>query len=447
MKTQTLVVLAGLSCLMFITASHAAPTATCRAHGQAALVAWTQGNDTVAVKDFAPDIAAQVTPDMLKGIWTQLQGSAGAFRKLEDLQPRTLAGHSLLAAKIDFTQLSFAALIDCDAQDRIATFRIVPASALGAPTSQAPAPASTIGIEHAVQIASPLGPLPGTLLVPKGNGPFPAVLLVAGSGPHDRDETIGPNKPLRDLAEGLAGAGIASLRYDKRTFAYGAQMAGKSFTIDDEVTDDAVTALHLLAQQPGIDPRRLFVLGHSLGAMMAPRIGQRDPSLAGVILLAAPARELLDISAQQVREQGQRHGESPAEIAAAEQAIAAEQQLLAKADPAHPPAGSFGNVPQSYWLSLGEYDQVAVARNLPMPLLIAQGAADFQVSPKADFARWQQALAGHGHVAFHLYPGLSHLFMPAGASGTVRDYQAPGHVNAQVIHDLADWIKAQPDRT
>jgi dienelactone hydrolase len=447
MKIQTLVVLAGLSCLMFAAASHAAPTATCRAHGQASLAAWTQGNDAAAVKDFAPDIAAQVTPDRLKEVWAQLQGSAGAFRKLGDLQPHTLGGHALLAANIDFAQLSFAAVIDCDAQDRITTFRIVPASVLGAATSQAPAPASTVGIERAVQITTPLGPLPGTLLLPKGSGPFPAVLLVAGSGAHDRDETIGPNKPFRDLAEGLAAAGIASLRYDKRTFAYAATMDGSHLTVDDEVTDDAITALRLLAQQPGVDPRRLFVAGHSLGATMAPRIAQRDPTLAGVIMLAAPARRLLDVSAQQVREQGLRHGESPAQIEASEKAIAAEQQLLAKADPGHPPAGSFGGAPQSYWLSLYDYDQVAVAQHLPIPLLIMQGDADFQVSPTADFARWQQALAGQKRASFHLYPDLSHLFMPKGPSGTLQDYQAPGHVDAQVIHDLADWIKAQPARS
>ena len=445
MKTQTLVVLAALSCLMFAIPCHAVPTATCRAHGQAMLVAWTQDNDMAAVKDFAPDIAAHMTPGMMKDVKAQVQDSAGAFRKLGDLQPRTLGGRSLLAAGIDFTQLSFVALIDCDAQDRISMFRIVPAGALSdAPTSHTSAPTSTVGVEHAVQIATPVGPLPGMLLLPTGLGPFPAVLLVAGSGAHDSDETIGPNKPFRDLAEGFAAAGIASLRYDKRTFAHGAEMDSSHLTVDEEVTDDAITGLHLLAQQPGVDAHRLFVLGHSLGAMMAPRIGQRDPSLAGVILMAAPSRGLLDVLAQQARELGQLHGESPAQIEAGEKAVATEKQLLAKADPDHLPAGSFGGAPQSYWLSLYRYDQVAVARNLPMPLLILQGGADFQVSPTADFAHWQQALAGDRRVTFHLYSDLSHLFMPKGPSGTVRDYQTPGHVDAQVIRDLSDWIKAQP---
>lgn len=239
---------------------------------------------------------------------------------------------------------------------------------------------------------------------------------------------------------------MATLRYDKRTYAHAAQIDAQAFTVDDEVTDDALAAARLLAQQPGIDPRRVFVLGHSLGAMMAPRIGQRDPQLAGLILLAAPARPLLEISAQQVREQGQRSHETAVQIAAGEQAIVAERKLLAAADPRHPPEGSFGGMPQRYWLSLHEVHQVEVAEKSSMPMLILQGGGDFQVSPTLDFARWQQALAGRPQTDFHLYPGLSHLFMPAGKTETVADYQTPAHVDAKVIADIAAWVKARPAR-
>jgi alpha-beta hydrolase superfamily lysophospholipase len=106
----------------------------------------------------------------------------------------------------------------------------------------------------------------------------------------------------------------------------------------------------------------------------------------------------------------------------------------------------FGNAPQGYWLSLHDYRQVDVAKGLAMPMLILQGGADFQVSPALDFAHWKQALAGRPQTAFHLYPGLSHLFMPAGKTGTVADYAAPGHVDARVIGDIAAWIEAQPAR-
>lgn len=199
-------------------------------------------------------------------------------------------------------------------------------------------------------VKSPRGPLPGVVTLPAGKGPFPAVVLVAGSGPQDMDESIGPNKPFRDIAMGLAVQGVASLRYDKRTYVYGARIAGDDlFTVDQEVTDDAVSAARMVATQPTVNPRREFVLGHSLSAMMGPRIGGRDPALAGLIMLAAPARSLLAVSAQQVREQGKRAGATEQQIAAGEQAIATEHMLLARADPKHPPVGAFGHAPQSYW--------------------------------------------------------------------------------------------------
>src|SRR6185437_11029464 len=106
------------------------------------------------------------------------------------------------------------------------------------------AQAADIGLS----VSSAAGPLPGTLTVPAGDGPFPAVLLIAGSGPNDRDETIGPNKPFADLARALAMHGIASLRYDKRTFVYGKN--SRVGNVDDEVTDDALAALQTLAKQP-----------------------------------------------------------------------------------------------------------------------------------------------------------------------------------------------------
>jgi hypothetical protein len=348
----------------------------------------------------------------------------------------------MVVTPLDFANMPLTALVACNAEGKISSFRLVTSPPPVATTSHAEQVQPNGVRSRPMQVKSPRGPLPGTLLLPNGDGPFPAVVLVGGSGPNDRDETIGPNKPLLDLAEGLAAAGIASLRYVKRTLTYGAQMMGdSSFTVDQEVTDDALAALKLLAHQPHIAGGHLFVMGHSLGAMMAPRIGKRDPQLAGLVMMAAPARPLLVVSAEQVREQGRKHGLTPAQIAANEKMISAERQALDKASPRHPPAGSFAHLPQSYWLSLHDYDQVAVARSLSMPMLILQGGRDFQVSPTLDFAHWEKVMKGRPNVTFHLYPGLSHMFMSAGSSGTMADYNKPGHVAPKVIADIAQWIK------
>lgn len=199
----------------------------------------------------------------------------------------------------------------------------------------------------------------------------------------------------------------------------------------------ALPALHLLAQQQSIDPRRVFVLGHSLGAQLAPRIATRAAQLAGVIMLAAPARSFLALVAAQIHELGPKRGMSVAALDKQERAIAAEQKLLDTADPKAPPKGSFellpgSSLPQAYLLSLHDVHQLATAKALPVPLLILQGANDFQVSPTQDFDAWQQALAGKSGVTFHLFPGLSHLFMP-GPTKSPADYAKPARIDPAVI--------------
>ncbi|MBN8922752.1 MAG: alpha/beta fold hydrolase [Rhodanobacter sp.] len=447
MKLRSMMPVAMAVAILSAPAVHAAedaPSQACIAHAAASLDALAHGDYAGARKDFSEVIAGKLDAAKLEQVWKQVQGSAGAYQSHDAVQPKALDGHAVAGAMLGFANMRLGFAAACDAQDRITTYRFVPAGVFAAGVAQS---VETDGVRVSpLDVPTPVGPLRGALTLPQGGGPFPAVVLVAGSGPQDMDETIGPNKPFRDIAEGLARAGIASLRYDKRTFDHPGH--GADLTIDAEVTDDAVAATRLLVQQQGIDPKRVFVLGHSLGASMAPRIGQRDPQLAGLVLMAAPARKILDVIEQQVREQQARAGRPPAAIKQAVQAVAQERKLLAGIAPGQPaPAGAYGGMPQAYWLGWSRVDPLAEAKQLPsLPMLILQGGSDFQVSPTLDFAHWQQELAGRPHTAFHLYPGLSHLFMPAGATGTLADYKTPGHVDARVIGDIAAWVKAQPAR-
>src|SRR5208337_3453654 len=144
--------------------------------------------------------------------------------------------------------------------------------------------------------------LPGVLTLPNIKSAVPAVVLVQGSGPHDQDETIGPSKPFKDLAYGLASQNIAVLRYMKRTSQYGADSKSHSpFTVKDEVTDDAIAAVALLAKMPEINKKQIYVLGHSLGGMLAPRIAAEDPQVAGIIILAGTARPIEKVVVEQVK--------------------------------------------------------------------------------------------------------------------------------------------------
>ena len=144
----------------------------------------------------------------------------------------------------------------------------------GSPKEEKAEPEAFDSLDLALPVPS-LGELPGTLTVPKGEGPFPAVILLQGSGPSDRDETIGGLKPFRDIAEGLAEQGVAVYRFDKRTYAYGAELSvKKDISLADEYLEDAVNAVQLLAKQEKIDPARIWVLGHSLGGTAVPAIAR-----------------------------------------------------------------------------------------------------------------------------------------------------------------------------
>jgi dienelactone hydrolase len=420
----------------------------CLAKATMSLTTFVHGDYAAAGKDFSPELSEALPAVKLAQTWNEVQKMTGAYQSHGVARRQSLRGKPVVVVPVKFAQGALDFVAACDASNHISAFYLLNPSFVEAPPVSAQITTAGIRVEP-LNVPSPAGPLRGALTMPAGRGPFPAVVLVAGSGAHDLDETVVGNKPFRDMAEGLAKAGIASLRYDKRTFDYAQKIAvNPDFTIDDEVTDDALAALDLLAKQKQVDPRRLFVLGHSLGAQLAPRIARRDPRLAGVIMLAAPARSFLDLVAAQIRELGPRQGMSAAEIDNREKAIATEKKLLDAADPAHPPKGSFDLLPghpvsQAYLLSLHGVHQIATAKALTLPMLVLQGANDFQVSPTLDFDAWKAALADKRSATFHLYPGLSHLFMP-GLTKSPADYAKPAHVDPEVIADIADWIHAQP---
>ena len=285
--------------------------------------------------------------------------------------------------------------------------------------------------------------LAGTLTLPVGQGLFPAVVLVHGSGPHDRDETVGPNKPFRDLAWGLASQGIAVLRYEKRTKQHAAKLGsiGLRFTVKEETIDDVLAAVALLRQSEWINAKRIFVLGHSLGGMLIPRIGTRDPQIAGFIVLAGATKPLEEAILEQTTYVFSLDGT----MSKAEQTQLEElKKQVARVKNLQPSDVNsslllFG-APASYWLDLRGYDPPEAAKALKQRMVILQGERDYQVTMD-EFQRWQAALSSHQNVTFKSYPKLNHLFMEGNGKSQPAEYDVPSHVAETVIHDIADWIK------
>lgn len=276
--------------------------------------------------------------------------------------------------------------------------------------------------------------LPGTLLVPAGKGPFPGLVLVHGSGPNDRDESVGGVKVFRDIAEGLASRGVAVLRYEKRTRQYAANFAAlKDATVKEETVDDALAAAALLRTRPEVDAARVFVLGHSLGGYLAPRIGRRDPKLAGVIIMAGNTRPLEELIVEQTAYISSLQKNPAAQKQIDEIQQTAEQIRNVKA------GDTIMGVSAAYWLDLKGYRPAEEARNLTMPLLVLQGGRDYQVT-MADFAGWKRAL--EGKATLKSYPALNHLFVEGEGKSRPDEYGKPAHVSELLIDDVAKWIAA-----
>jgi len=384
----------------------------------------------------------------LKKIWEQLLGQVGAYQEQLDARAEQTGEYTSFYVTTQFEEANIDIQVVFNSQGQISGLFFMPASDSEAAPAAYAAPEyvdSQKFTETDITVGSGEWALPGTLTLPKGDGPFPAVVLVHGSGPNDRDETIGPNLPFRDLAWGLASQGIAVLRYDKRTLTHASKFTPEviaRLTVQEETTEDALLAAQLMRQSEKIDPQRVYILGHSLGGMLAPRIGQADPSLAGLIMMAAANRPLEDLVLDQMNYLLNLDGELDSQDTAQLQALQTQAANAKNPDlpkntmPEDLPLG----MPAAYMRDLQGYVPSETAKSLAMPLLVLQGGRDYQVSPTLDFESLKTALAGKTKAAFKLYPKLNHLFIAGEGPSTPDEYNIAGHVSPQVITDIVAWI-------
>jgi dienelactone hydrolase len=371
--------------------------------------------DDVA-KDFNPKMAALLSAAQLRDVWSQVRQQAGAYLSTIDERVAAPPGGTTVTLGCRFEKTVVNIIVALDAENRIAGLRIVPRP----PDQPRDAPTSTKFKEEEVTIGTGEWTLPGTLSMPAGPVAG-AVVLVHGSGPHDRDETIGPNKPFRDLAWGLADRGVAVLRYDKRTLRYPGKRApgATGYTVREETIEDALAAAAFLRARERINPTRIFVLGHSLGGTVAPRIADEDRALAGLVILAGTTRPLLDVAREQI----------------AYLASLAPGTI----DPEKALEGLKRAAPESYWRDLDAHAPADLARKLTVPMLVLQGERDYQVT-MADLQGWKTALGGERRVTIKSYPTLNHLFQPGEAKSTPAEYQRAGRIPDFVFDDIAAWI-------
>lgn len=399
-----------------------------------------KGDFVGAERDFDGTLKLMLPPDKLQAAWLALTGMAGAYKQQLRVSAESMSQGTQVNILCDFEKVPMEARIPVGKDLRIKTFFF------GWPTAGQPGYADGGQFtEEPLSFAAQGTTLDGTLSLPKGTGPFQAVLLVHGSGVSNRDgkplQLPWPIRPFRDIAAGLASRGIAVYRYDKRS-SLPPGISKTDYTVKEEVLDDALAALAALRKDNRINPDGLYVLGHSLGGQLAPWLAQLDGRLAGLISAAGPMRPFGETVLRQTIYLSELDGtvteneRAAIEKAKKQAAILDGPELNENTPPEDLPPGAGAK----YFLSLRRADPAKTAAALQVPLLVLQGERDYQVTLE-DFSLWREGLAGKDNAAFKSYPGLNHHFMRGEGPGNPNEYMLPGNVAEEVITDIAAWLK------
>lgn len=411
-----------------------------------------QAGDFAAVTEkFSAEMAAALDEKSLESSWNSVVAVLGNF--IETLSVETYERDAYFCVDIlEYYENNGLKLhIVYDAQGKIAGMQLTYADVEPYLETEAQSDEEELSYteEEVTVTADERVPLGGTLTLPKDTEKPPVVILVHGSGSSDRDENINGNKPFADIAHGLAARGIAVLRYDKRYYTYpdcpdvgSAEMV----TLREETLDDVDAAIKLMQEDARVDGSRIFVLGHSLGGCLSPAIAAEHPQLSGIISMAGSLRPLWEIVYDQnqeaiaAAEEGELTDEEEAQLAEAAEQVETSVKVLRGELEDQPDDELLLGVPVRYWKSNKEYCGENFIDQVEMPVLILQGDADFQVYPEKDYVLWQETLAGRDNAVFHLYEGLNHLMMPTQGKRDITEYSVKGHVDEQVIDDIAEFI-------
>lgn len=418
-----------------------------KAQAEADCDALLAGDFAAVVARFDENMAAVLDANGLEQSWSAVAPLLGEYLGRGEAELTQQDDFTVAVLQARFANSKLKVQIAYDAAGRIGGMQMQP---VAPETSDA---AEETGAWTEVELtveADPAYPLGATLCLPVGGDEAlsPVVVLVQGSGSSDRNEAILQNAPFRDIAHGLAELGVATLRYDKRTFVYPecAGDTGLDIDIRGEMLDDVNAAIALLRADGRVDGSRIFVLGHSLGGMMVPAIAAENPDLAGAISMAGSLRRLWEIVYDQNQEAIAAY--DAVELPEAQRAVLDAQVAQIEADMETFRGGISElsddalllGVPVRYWKSLEEYAGEHFIDEIDLPLLILQGDADFQVYANVDYPLWQEALAGRDNVSFCLYEGLNHLMMPTQGMRDTTEYVTPSHVREDVIADIAAFV-------
>ncbi len=387
---------------------------------------------------FDTSMANKFNAGMLEGMWGQIPKYMGEYKGYSTVESSKKDSMDIVAVRCEFAKTKMDLQFAYNNAQKIMGMYFVPPKSKNAYVTPEYAQQNKY-YETKIAVKTGTMSLPGALCVPNNTKNPPVVILLAGSGPNDKDESLGPNKALKDLAIGLASNGVATYRYDKRTLVYGKDM--KNVDLNSEVIEDAISAVAMLKKNPDFKNSKVYIVGHSLGAMCAPLIASKSKQINGIILLAGNARPLEDVVLDQynyIFGLDSLDAEEKKEIAdyTIKMKTVKNPKVLKTAKADDLPL----NLESHYWQSLVKYNQVQVAKKIKQPILVLQGERDYQVI-MTDYNLWKQHLGSNPKNQFISYPNLNHLFMNGAGKSMPSEYDKQGNVEEKVILDIATWIK------
>ena len=419
------------------------------------VMAFMSGDYDAAADMFDRDMTRLMGASGLQKFRPDIIARAGSFVSIYDIDNFTAEGYIICNVTMLHEDSASVLRVVFSVDDQVAGLFIIDYPELPDTDEASSEPVQRNGFtDYPITIGEGTDfPLRGIFSIPDGSAvPVPAVVLVHGSGPSNMDGVPAalanfPNKPFRDIADHLAANGIAVIRYNKRTLTHGIRFP-KGATVWEETIEDAIFAADILRADPRIDENNIFIIGHSLGGMLAPRIHAEGGDFAGLILLAGSPRSLLDI----IRDQNIDYVNANMEGEEKEVALASLTEEMWNAMVVEPimnmPADEAKTTPSGFGASV-YYEQdllnhpaIDYINNITQPFLILQGSADFQVTVERDFAKFQEIFAHRSNATLKVYEGLNHLFMVS-TTGTIDEYEIPGNVDRRVLEDIVEWIKAQ----
>ncbi len=386
---------------------------------------------------FDTSIAVRIDTARLRQVWDRLLPITGKFVKVIDVTTDTLDQNDVVIQHLQFEKRKIDFKLIFGENGKIKGLTFLPGEKRDkykVPDYDQPDKYT----ERKLPVQNGPFKLPGILSNPNKGGRHPLVIMIHGAGPNDKDETVGPMKIFKDISMGLSANGISVYRYDKRTRVYSVQMAlNRKMTINDETVEDAVAAVNMLKSDSTVDSTAIYLCGHSMGAMLLPRIASQAKGIKGLIYLTPNARPLEDLFYEQT-EYVLSFDSSGNDTKHILDSIKAEVNKIKMLQPGSKDSVNLLRFPPSYWLDLKNYDPVKSAQSLKVPMMFLFAGRDYQITKK-ESDLWQEGMKNTDAV-FKFYPKLNHFFVTGEGKSTIAEYNKSGNVEKQVIDDISDWI-------